>query len=85
MAIEMGKTVIVEQIQDQVNINLTSIMKKQIAKHNGQKMISFCRKNYKYDPNFRLFAVSTHLNPKFNESITNHVTYVNFCLDLDSL
>mmetsp|Transcript_42647 Transcript_42647/g.65409 ORF Transcript_42647/g.65409 Transcript_42647/m.65409 type:complete len:84 (-) Transcript_42647:3414-3665(-) len=48
-------------------------------------MINFCRKQYKYDKNFRLFIVSSELSPELDVNITNHVTVVNFSINLESL
>ena len=58
IAIDMGRTVIVEQIGEKVTMNLQSLMKKQVSKYGGSRMIEFCRKSYKYDKNFKLFVVS---------------------------
>ena len=44
IAIEAGRTVIIEGITSHVGINLHSLIKKQITKYGGQHMISFCRK-----------------------------------------
>lgn len=85
LAIEVGKTVIIEQIDQFINMNLQSIMKKQVSKHGGARMITFCRKQYKYDKNFQLYVVSQAIKPQFDVNITNHVTMVNFSINQDSL
>ena len=48
-------------------------------------MITFCRKQYKYDKNFQLYVVSQAIKPQFDVNITNHVTLVNFSINQDSL
>jgi hypothetical protein len=48
-------------------------------------MITFCRKQYKYDKNFQLYVVSQAIKPQFDVNITNHVTMVNFSINQDSL
>ena len=85
MAIEIGKVVIVEGITNHVNMNLQSIMKKQVSKYSGTSMMNFCRKQYKYDKNFDLFVVSTVARPQFDANITNHITFINFSINMDSL
>jgi len=35
MAVEMGKTVIIEEVGDEIGMNLQSILKKQISKFGG--------------------------------------------------
>jgi hypothetical protein len=44
MAIEIGKVVIVEHVHQSINMNLQSIMKKQVSKYAGSRMMNFCRK-----------------------------------------
>ena len=48
-------------------------------------MITFCRKQYKFDKNFRLFVVSAHPRPHFDVNVTNHVTLLNFSVNVESL
>jgi len=85
IAIETGKTVIIEGVANSINLNLQSIMKRSVSKHGGQSLIRFCRKQYKYDKNFRLYVVSKHTKPCFGVNITNHVTMVNFNINTESL
>jgi len=58
MAIDIGRTVIVDHVKEKVSLNLQSILMKKVAKYGGQPMIQFSRKQYKLDENFLLFAVS---------------------------
>ena len=85
LAIDMGQTVIVEHIEEHIGSNLQSLMKKQVSKYGGQRMIQFCRKSYKYDQNFKLFVISSHPRPHFDVNITNHVTLLNFSVNVESL
>jgi hypothetical protein len=48
-------------------------------------MLEFCRKSYKYDRNFKLFVLSKHARPHFDVNITNHVTLLNFSVNVESL
>lgn len=84
-AVEYGRTVIVEKIVDHIGMDLQTLLKKQVTKYGGQRMIQFCRKQYKLDKNFKLFVVSTHPRPHFDVNITNHVTLVNFSVNIESL
>ena len=81
----MGRTVIVEKLVEHIGMDLQSLMKKQVSKYGGQRMIQFCRKSYKYDQNFKLFVISTHPRPHFDVNITNHVTLLNFSVNVESL
>jgi len=60
-------------------------MKKQVSKYGGSRMIEFCRKSYKFDKNFKLFVVSSHPRPHFDVNITNHITLLNFSVNIESL
>ena len=48
-------------------------------------MVNFCRKQYKLDKNFRLYVFSTELNPRFDVNITNHITLINFSVNIENL
>jgi len=85
LAIETGRTVIVEQVEDHIDMNLQSLLKKQVSKYGGHSMIQFCRKSYKFDKNFKLFVVSAHPRPHLDVNITNHVTLLNFSVNVESL
>jgi len=85
MAVENGRTVIVDQVGDKIGINLHSLMKREINKYGSNRMISFCRKQYKFDKNFRLFVISSNDVPLFDVNITNHISLINFGVNLESL
>ena len=85
LAVDMGRTVIVEQLGEHIGMNLQSLMKKVVSKYGSSRMIDFCRKSYKYDKNFKLFVVSTHPRPHFDVNITNHITLLNFSVNIESL
>jgi len=48
-------------------------------------MINFCRKQVRYNKEFKLYVVSHHARPSFDVNVTNHITLVNFCMSLDNL
>lgn len=85
IAVELGRSVIVEGVHEEINMNLRSLIKKQVTKYGGQRMILFCRKSYKFDKNFKCFIISNHSKPHFDVNVTNHVTLVNFSVNLESL
>jgi hypothetical protein len=41
----MGQTAIVEHVAERIGSTLQSLMKKQVSKHGGQRMVQFCRKS----------------------------------------
>jgi hypothetical protein len=80
-----GRTVIIEGIKDHIDLNLKSLMRKSVTKYGGDRMINFCRKNYKYDKNFKLFVITSEAQPHFDVNITNHICLINFSVNLESL
>lgn len=85
MSIEMGKTVVVQQIRGDISLALQSIMKKDTSAYSGQDMINFNRKSYKHDRAFRLFVVVSDVRPRYDVNITNHITMVNFSTNTENL
>jgi dynein heavy chain len=85
IAIEMGKPVMVENIEDKIDLILHSLLKKDIIKHGNQRLIKFCRKSYKFDKNFDLFLITNHKAPHFDVNISNMTTFVNFQVTFDGL
>jgi dynein heavy chain len=84
-AIRSGRTVVVENVGENVGATLQSLMKRQVSKYGAQAMLTFCRKSYKLDPAFRLFVVTTLAKPHFDANVTNHVTMLNFNVNLECL
>ena len=85
MSIEMGKTVVVQQIRGDISLALQSIMKKDTSNYGGQDMVNFNRKSYKHDRAFRLFVVVSDVRPRYDVNITNHITMVNFSTNTENL
>ena len=81
----MGKTMIVDQVQDKINLNLLSIMKRKVIRHGGKYLIQFNRKHYTFDKSFNLFVVCNKIDPHFDVDVTNYVTLINFTINFESL
>lgn len=60
MSIEMGSTIIIDQVGNHVSHSLITLLHKKFVEQNGQTLISFNRKNYKYDANFNMYVVSNY-------------------------
>jgi hypothetical protein len=80
-----GRTVIIDGIKDHIDLNLKSLMRKNVTKYGGDRMIDFCRKQYKFDKNFNLFVITSEAQPHFDVNITNHICLINFSVNLESL
>jgi hypothetical protein len=57
LAIELGETVIVDEVTENLGLGLQSIMRKQVSQQGGQNTIQFGGKFCKYDRGFKLFVV----------------------------
>lgn len=85
MAIIVGKTIIVDNVTENITLSLLSIMKKRISSHGGEKLILFNRKMHPVNSSFALYVVCNKPNPAFDINITNYVTMVNFGITFESL
>lgn len=74
----MGKLVIVDHMPEAIDINIESLVKKEISKHGEAHMIMFCRKQLKLDLNFGVVLVTRLEKPHFDVVLTNYTTLVNF-------
>lgn len=55
------------------SVELESLVKKEISKFGNTKMINFCRRKIKYDPNFNLLLATNTAQPNLDANITNHI------------
>jgi dynein heavy chain, axonemal len=85
VAIEVGKLVMVENVPEDVNIQIESLVRQEITKHNESLMIKFCRKIFKLDKGFGVILVSNLSTPHFNVNMTNYCTLVNFYITVEGL
>lgn len=63
---------------EKVDIHIESLVRKELVIHGENKMLKFCRKQLKMDPNFDLVLVTSLGKPYFNVNVTNHVSIINF-------
>ena len=85
IAIDLGKMILVENLGETIDVHLESLVRREITKYGNQKMIKFCRKPLKYDPNFDLIMLSNLAKPHYDPNITNHVCLVNFYMTIEGL
>lgn len=85
MAIDLGKMILVENLGESIDVHLESLVRREITKYGNSKMIKFCRKPLKYDPNFDLVMISNLAKPHYDPNITNHVCLINFYMTIEGL
>ena len=85
IAIDNGKMILVENLNEEVDVHIESLVRREITKYGNQKMIKFCRKPLKYDPNFDMIILTNLAKPHYDPNITNHVCLVNFYMTVEGL
>ena len=85
LAIEGGAFVIIENLPENPDVHIESLIRREITKSGNNKMIKFCRRNVKYDSQFRLLMLCNLSRPHFADNITNHVNSVNFFVTIEGL
>lgn len=58
IAIDSGHMLLVESLGEDWNVELQSLIKREVTKFGQTKMIKFCRRQIKYNPNFKLFLAT---------------------------
>jgi len=81
----LGKTILIENMGEKVDIELAGLLRKEVTVFNNQRMIKFCRKQYKYDKNINIFMVTNLSKPHYDINITNFVTLINFFVTVEGL
>lgn len=85
IAIDLGKIVLVENMLENVDVAIESLVRREITKYGNQKMLKLCRRPLKYDPGFDLFILTNLAKPHYDCNITNHVCQVNFYVTVEGL
>ena len=85
IGIDLGQIIVVENVSNKWCVELESLVKKEITKFGNTKMIKFCRRQLKYDPNFNLIIATNTAQPYLDANITNHITQINFVVSVEGL
>lgn len=84
-AIMTGATVLIEDVQEELDPGLDSILTKSIYKDEGLEKINFGDNPLIYDRRFKLFITTKLPNPHFLPEICIKVTVINFTVTFDGL
>lgn len=85
IAIDLGQIVLVENMNEEVDVSIESLVRREITKYGNQKMLKFCRRPMKYEPSFDLYLLTNLSKPHYDCNITNHVCMVNFFVTVEGL
>jgi dynein heavy chain, axonemal len=84
-AIIQGYTVLIEDISEEIDPGLDSILTKSIYTDEGLQKINFGGRALIYDDRFRLFITTKLPNPHFLPEICIKMTVINFTVTFDGL
>ncbi|XP_036671579.3 dynein axonemal heavy chain 3 isoform X3 [Drosophila suzukii] len=80
LAITFGQPVLIENVGEKLDSNLTPILEKNIIKHKGGVFIKSGDQMIEYNPNFRLYITTCLRNPRYPPEVMVMVTVLNFMI-----
>ncbi|EDW73522.2 uncharacterized protein Dwil_GK16602 [Drosophila willistoni] len=80
LAISYGQPVLIENVGEQLDANLTPILEKNIIKHKGGLFIKSGDQMIEYNPDFRLYITTCLRNPHYPPEVMVMVTVLNFMI-----
>jgi len=80
-----GRTVLIEDVQEDIDASLDSIVQKAVYINDGIKTIRFMDKDVPYDDNFWLSLTSKMPNPHYLPEICIKLTIINFTVTFEGL
>lgn len=84
-ALVNGYTVLIEDIHQEIDPGLDSVLTKAIYKDEGVEKINFGDKPLIYDKNFKLYITTKLPNPHFLPEICIKLTIINFTVTFEGL
>lgn len=84
-AIITGQTVLIEDVSQEIDPGLDSILTKAIYKEEGLEKINFGDRPIIYDRGFKLYITTKLANPHFLPEICIKLTIINFTVTFDGL
>lgn len=85
VALTTGLTVLIEDVYEEIDPGLDSVLTKAIYKDEGVEKINFGSKPIFYDKNFRLYITTKLPNPHFLPEICIKLTIINFTVTFEGL
>ena len=84
-AIIAGATVLIEDVSEELDPGLDSVLTKSVYKEEGLMKIKFGDRPIIYDQNFKLFITTKLANPHFLPEVCIKLTIINFTVTFDGL
>ncbi|XP_030372078.1 dynein heavy chain 3, axonemal [Scaptodrosophila lebanonensis] len=80
LAITYGQPVLIENVGEKLDSNLTPILEKNVIKHKGGLFIKSGDTMIEYNPDFRLYITTCLRNPHYPPEVMVMVTVLNFMI-----
>ncbi|XP_054732574.1 dynein axonemal heavy chain 3-like [Anastrepha obliqua] len=80
ISVTYGNPVLIENVGEFLDSNLTPILEKNVIKHKGGLFIKSGDTMLEYNPNFRLYITTCLRNPHYSPEITVMVAVLNFMI-----
>ena len=84
-ALITGATVLIEDVQEELDPGLDAVLTKAVYKDEGVEKINFGDRPIFYDRRFQLYITTKLANPHFLPEICIKLTVVNFTVTFDGL
>lgn len=85
LAISNGRTVILQNLDEEIDPSLEPILNKNLKRMAGKISMFLGDKEIKYDENFRLYMTTKLSNPRYKAEVSTRVTLVNFTVKEEGL
>eukprot|EP00891_Asterochloris_glomerata_P001497 jgi/Astpho2/1497/e_gw1.00026.129.1_t len=83
--IRLGSTVLVEDLGEEVDPALQTVLQNQIVQQGSRRFIRLAGSEVDYDPNFKLFLTTKLANPHYLPEICITTTLINFTVTREGL
>ncbi|XP_040202767.1 dynein heavy chain 2, axonemal [Rana temporaria] len=79
-AVQFGTSVLLQNVQEDLDPSLAPILNKSVAKVGGKLQIRLGDKDVMYNPEFRFYITTKLSNPHYTPEISSQTTIVNFAV-----
>lgn len=84
-AVKCGYSVLIEEVEENLESSIDSLLYKKVQVVEGLKMIQLGDKKVPYDADFYLYMTTRMANPRFLAEVFNKATVINFSITEDGL
>ena len=85
MAVQLGQTVLIESVGEELPAILDPLLLKQVFKQGGTNVVQFGDSTVPYSSSFRLYMATKLANPSYTPETSVKVTLVNFAITPEGL